>query len=307
MKKALILPALILAFGISANAQLTPEGVMATLPDMPSAAQMIAIASGELDSDLYREFQEKLNDAQKKCQEMMDKITESTAYEIKNKAMQEKVAGTNITAAQAQSMSKEELQAMARSVAMSRAASAGAGAATVKSTNNAVDNRAVTAVLQKITSLQKRIAELTQKSIRLRNEGESYGKNLYAKEYKNRIESLEAEISALSVDMGGGEEHGDEAARGLAAGAKANALNKQIDGFRHDFYSKAIPVWRNAVTASMDVFRTEILPLQYELKEAYAKAYELTGKHEYLGDGQLPFSAAFGYLDAAGYIDNYNF
>lgn len=59
--------------------------------------------------------------------------------------------------------------------------------------------------------------------------------------------------------------------------------------------------------ASMDVFRTEVLPLQYELKQAYAKAYELTGSHEYLGGDQIPFSAAFSYRESAEYIDDYNF
>lgn len=40
---------------------------------------------------------------------------------------------------------------------------------------------------------------------------------------------------------------------------------------------------------------------------ADGKAYELTGSHEYMGGDQLPFSAAFSYLESAGYIDNYNF
>lgn len=44
-----------------------------------------------------------------------------------------------------------------------------------------------------------------------------------------------------------------------------------------------------------------------ELKQAYAKAYELTGSHEYLGGDQIPFSAAFSYLESAEYIDDYNF
>lgn len=37
------------------------------------------------------------------------------------------------------------------------------------------------------------------------------------------------------------------------------------------------------MVVSMDVFRVEMLPLQYELKEAYAEAYALTGSSAYMG------------------------
>ena len=77
MKKILVSLALVLFMSIGVYAQLTPEGVMATLPDMPTAAQMIDFADGKANSDLYVDFYAKLNDAQKQCQEMMDKATAS--------------------------------------------------------------------------------------------------------------------------------------------------------------------------------------------------------------------------------------
>ena len=367
MKKILVSLALVLFMSIGVYAQLTPEGVMATLPDIPTAAQMIDFADGKANSDLYVDFHAKLNDAQKQCQEMMDKATASLAHDVKSQAMKEKVPGTNVSVAQAKNMSKSGLQALAKAAAMGRVASMGVSAADLQSAQNgtmseedlassilaqrtggltmkdleAMSNMSdeekiefmqnsglsastqaaaarnskasagkaeLTSVMQKITSLQERIAELTQKSIRLREEGDAFGKDLYAKDYKGKIEPLQEEFRALSVFVGGGENGtATEEAKGREAGARIDAINEQIDGFMHDFYSKAIPVWRNAVIASMDVYRAEVLPLQYELKEAYAKAYELTGSHEYMGGDQLPFSAAFSYLESAGYIDNYNF
>ena len=367
MRKILISTALMLVISVGANAQLTPEGVMATLPDLPTLAQMIAYETDEQNPDLYSDFHAKLNDAQKKCQEMVDKGTASLAFDVKSKAMKENVPGTKTKVAQALNMSKSQLQALAKSSAEGRVASMGVSmadiqsvqsgkmseeelankilaqrtgglnmkdieamsnmsdaeriefiqnsglsastqAAAAKNSKAAAGNAALTSVTQKITSLQKRIGELTQKSIRLRDEGKAFGKDLYAKEYAGKIEPLREEYRALSVFVGGGENGTSaEEAKGKEASTKIAAIDKQIDGFMHDFYSKALPVWRNAVVASMDVFRTEVLPLQYELKEAYAKAYELTGSYEYMGGDQFPFSAAFSYLESAEYIDDYNF
>lgn len=82
MKKIVYSLVLMLLLSTKVNAQLTPEGVMATLPDMPTAAQMITIETSEQEPDLYVDFHAKLNDAQQKCQEMMDKTTASLAKEV---------------------------------------------------------------------------------------------------------------------------------------------------------------------------------------------------------------------------------
>ena len=265
MKKILVSLALVLFMSIGVYAQLTPEGVMATLPDMPTAAQMIDFADGKANSDLYVDFHAKLNDAQKQCQEMMDKATASLAHDVKSQAMKEKVPGTNVSVAQAQNMSKSELQALAKSSAQGQMASMGISmadlqavqsgkmtedelanrmlakrtggltmkdleamsnmsdaekiefmqnsglaastqAATARNSKASAGNAALTSVVQKITSLQKRIAELTQKSIRLREEGNAFGEDLYAKEYKEKIDALQEEFRALSVFVGGGED-----------------------------------------------------------------------------------------------------
>ena len=101
MKKILISLALVLFMSIGVYAQLTPEGVMATLPDLPTLAQMIAYETEEQDPDLYSDFHAKLSDAQKQCQEMVDKTTASLAHDVKSQAMKEKVPGTNVSVAQA--------------------------------------------------------------------------------------------------------------------------------------------------------------------------------------------------------------
>ena len=53
MKKILISLALVLFMSIGVYAQLTPEGVMATLPDLPTLAQMIAYETEEQDPEPF--------------------------------------------------------------------------------------------------------------------------------------------------------------------------------------------------------------------------------------------------------------
>lgn len=288
---------------VSAYGQLTPEGVMATLPDMPTEAQMIAYATPggqEGLGDLYGEFHSKLNKAIKQCQEMQEKSMTGLASEVKSAAMSEKVPGTNVSVADAKNMSREELIKLAMSSSMSQRSSQGAGRA-------GASNASLTSVMQKITSLQKRVGELTQKSIKLRDEANAFGKDLYARDYKSKIESLIKEVRNLYSQVSDGEQTAAEAAKARELGIKMDGLNKQIDDLTADFYSKSIPVWRNAVIAAMDVFRVEILPLQYELKEAYQQAYELTGQADYMVGATLPFTAAGSYLESAEYIDKYDF
>ena len=369
MKKIFSLLAIAsMLFNTSAFAQITPEGVMATLPDMPTVAQMIAYETGEQDPELYSDFLTKLDVAERQSQKMVEKSIGHIAHDIKSATMKQKVAGTNVTTAQVMNMSKAEREKFAKTTSINEKLSSmgismeelqavqsgkmseeelaskmmakqtgglttkdiqamqnmteaeriefmqqsglakSTQAAAAKNKKAVASNAALTSVIQKITSLSGRITELMQKSIRLRDEANASGADLYAKNYKGRIETLQEECRALSVFVGGGEDGtAAEEAKAREAGIKIAAINKQIDGFRHDFYSKSIPVWRNAVIASMDVFRVEVLPLQYELKEAYAKAYVLTKNPEYMGGEQFPFQAAFAYLEAAEYIDDYNF
>ena len=355
MKKIFSLLAIAsMLFNTSAFAQITPEGVMATLPDMPTVAQMIAYETGEQDPELYSDFLTKLDVAERQSQKMVEKSIGHIAHDIKSATMKQKVAGTNVTTAQVMNMSKAEREKFAKTTAINgKLSSLGISmeelqavqsgkmseeelaskmmakqtgglttkdiqamqnmteaeriefmqqsglakstqAAAAKNKKTTASNAALTALLQKITSLSGRITELMQKSIRLRDEANASGAELYTKNYKGRIETLMYEVAQLSEA-----EHYDE--------ALVKAKHQQIAQLEHDFYSKSIPVWRNAVIASMDVFRVEVLPLQYELKEAYAKAYELTKNPEYMGGEQFPFQAAFAYLEAAEYINDYNF
>lgn len=353
MNKLYIIVAALMLFCIPAYSQLTPEEVMATLPDLPTAAQMIAYETTQPNPELYNDFQQKLRQAQKQSQAMVDKSMGSLANDVKSATMKQKVAGTNVTNAQVMNMSEAERQEFAKSTILNgqlssmgistedlKAIQSGkmsedelaskmmakqsgglttkdiqamqnmteaeriafiqqsglsesTQAAATKNKKAAASNAALIAVMQKITSLSGRITELTQKSIRLRDEANASGVELYVKNYKNRIETLMHELALLSD-----EEYNE---------AQVETKNKQIDQLKNEFYSKSIPVWRNAVISAMDVFRVEILPLQYELKQAYAKAYELTGNPEYMGSEQIPFQAAFAYLEAAGCIDKYDF
>ncbi len=367
MKKTLFVSASFIMLCATAFAQLTPEGVMAKLPDIPTVAQMIDKESNpdtKFDN-IYSEFHSKLEKAIRESQEMYDKSHAGQANQLKKEAMNSKVPGTNVTPAQAKNMSKDELKAMAMATAKGRMAASGVSmadlqavqsgkmseeelankmmaqqtggltmkdieamqnmteqeriefiqqsglaentsAAAKKNMQNAGNDAKLAAVMQKITSLEKRISVLSQKSIKLREDARTFGHTLYDKNYKSKIEALIKKTQDLMATVEQGEQTAAEAAKAQEVGRQVAAINKQIDGLNYDFYSKYLPVWRNAVVDAMDVYRVEILPLQYELKKAYKEAYDMTRNYEYNIGDMPPFTAAFSYLEVANDIDNFN-
>ena len=88
----------------NAFAQMTPEAVMAACPDLPTEDQMIAYLDGDGDPELYKNFKEALDKAQRNYQEMTAKM--NPMHQVEKAYDKKKIEGTNVTIGQAKNMSK---------------------------------------------------------------------------------------------------------------------------------------------------------------------------------------------------------
>lgn len=112
MKKYFLTLTLAIISYFTAFAQMTPEAAMAACPNLPTEAQMIAYLDGNGDPDLYKNFKEALNNAQRNYQEMTAKM--NPMHQVENALDKKKIEGTNVTLGQAKNMSKAQQKALAK-------------------------------------------------------------------------------------------------------------------------------------------------------------------------------------------------
>ena len=125
MKKILI-SILFVAVAFSARAQMTPDAIMALLPNMPSQTEMIRYARESCaypsqnievtQPSLYDDFREALKQAQEQASASVEG---NTAASITSKAMKSKVAGTGYTGSELTHMSEAQREQVARAQANS--------------------------------------------------------------------------------------------------------------------------------------------------------------------------------------------
>lgn len=125
MKKILI-SILFVAAAFSARAQMTPDAIMALLPNMPSQTEMVryarescAHASQNIEvtqPSLYDDFREALKQAQEQASASVEG---NTTASFTSKAMKSKVAGTGYTGSELTHMSEAQREQVARAQANS--------------------------------------------------------------------------------------------------------------------------------------------------------------------------------------------
>lgn len=127
-----------LAAALSARAQLTPDGIMALLPNMPTQAEMIRYAKESCapvsvhvevtQPTLYDDFREALQAALEKASGSTDQNLEPS---MNKKINGGKVAGTNRTESELAHMTESQREAYARSQAASQLSGMGLSAADI--------------------------------------------------------------------------------------------------------------------------------------------------------------------------------
>lgn len=172
-------------------------------------------------------------------------------------------------------------------------------AAAAKGQKNAAAMAKVAPLREKIARLTRRIDELAQKPGRLRREAQAAGRDIYNRSYRQSIESLEREIEDLMKKF-------DEIDQDNPANKELKIKQDQLKIYVKEYNSKYLPLWRNAVIAGMDVYKSELPPVYKEMRDTYAELYKLTGDPQYDALSKLPEDIAGGYLDQANYIDRYD-
>lgn len=121
MKKIFVTMMLLMA-ALGAKAQMTPEAVMGMTPTLPSLSDMIRFQKELMNPDpervmtqpkLYVDFLEALENAKKRADEQVEKTVGSA---VEHKTLNSKVAGTNYTVRQVESMSEAEQEKMGKDI-----------------------------------------------------------------------------------------------------------------------------------------------------------------------------------------------
>lgn len=365
MKRIVVVVAALGLFWAPAHAQMTPEAVMGMTPDLPSTSALLQYyrestapdGSGVSEPNAISTFLEKWKEAQEQITEMRDK---TLAPDLKQKAMNSKVAGSGKTAQKTAQMSEDEARQLAMSkmkgslsaLGLSQADIAkmqsgnlseaeqkaladkvmaaqtgglttkdveameqmseqqrkefmeesGLGASVSKKMEADKGKRATdrrqTELIQEMQRLNARVLDKQNEAIGKKDIARKEGKKLFNSKYAKRIESLEEAMGQAVRDGAGEEKYRDEdAGRVKEATDRYEALNKQRHAAMCEFYAEYIPMWRDAVSASMDCCRSELLPLLKEKQQVEEKLYSLTHGVEYSLSANTPFLASDLYFE----------
>lgn len=293
MKKLLTI-ALSGIIAVNANAQLTPEGIMALLPDMPSQTVMIGVATHNTEFNdrsadiiVWDEFFEKL-------QEVIDKAEDAAAREQKNavgavskeqmKAKAEAAAGISVE--KVQSMSQEELIAFAKSKAKGKSGALnGMTLADLQAMSNMSEaDRVEYAMANGLTMTPDQVAAMKSKPAGVKINGSAVMKyqELMTKgaEMARRPEKIldEARQAIYEIWKNGYKKNYDAASKKEQDVFKKygedpegvteyTAAKLQVHKVTSEFKEKSYVLWRNAVLNAMTFIKTDYLLYTRQLEE----------------------------------------
>ena len=133
-------------------------------------------------------------------------------------------------------------------------------------------------------------------------------RKLYEREYKPKIEALEAQQQALLAQGYALSEKFTEEDRPRveADNKKFHDLTVQIWEQECDFHGKYIPSWRKAVLASMDFCKNTLVPIEKQRQDITSQLYELTQDASYAMGDTYPITGALAYLEQSEKLGAYD-
>ena len=234
---------------ISAHAQLTPEGIMALLPDMPSQTVMIGVATHNTefndrseDTQAWEEYFVKLQEVIGQAEEAVTREQENAAGELSIEAVKaraEAVAGAMVE--KVKNMSAEELIAFAKSKAKAGASAKSSGINTVV----------------KYQEIMAKGAEMSQKPQKILDEARQAIYDLWNNGYKINYDAASKNEQAAFAKYG---EDPDKVTEYTAA-------KLQVYKVVSEFQEKSYVLWRNAVLEAMTFLKTDYLLYTRQLAE----------------------------------------
>lgn len=159
-------------------------------------------------------------------------------------------------------------------------------------------NRNMTALIMEMQGLDARIKVKTDEVLGKKAAIEKEGLRIYNEKYKKRVSDAEAGMEAAIRD-GALEEKPADPARSKAAYDRFVAFRNARYAALCDFYAEYIPLYRNAVAASMDCCRAELLPLMKQKQQIQEKLYAQTQDASYALTDIVPLPAAQLYFERA--------
>lgn len=328
---------LMLTVAGSASAQMTAEDIMGLLPKMPTEAEMITYhkeATAPTVDDktftqpnLYNDYLEALKAAKAKADESISQVGDASLA----KTMKSKVAGSDYTVEDLENMSEAEQEKAAMAMAQKKLAGLGISLSDLPQDGEEMSEAQRQALAAKVMAKQKaggqpqanpKQAELMMKLGELNSEegilvltiddplkaAAEEGRKLYARDYKAKVDGLEAQQRALVAQGYALAEKFTEEDRPRveADNKKYHELTLKIWETECDFYSKYIPMWRKAVLASMDFCKNTLIPIEKQRQDITNQLYELTQDANYTMGDTYPFVGAVGYLEQAEKLTEYD-
>ena len=278
--------------------------------------------------NLYDDFLSALRAAQGKAEMLKERVGEAG----REKAMRSKSGVGDLSVEELENMSEEEQEKAAMAEAQKRLAAMGINIKDLPKDGNISEAQAQQIAAQAMAKTRNgqmqapktnpRVAELQMKLADLGSEegrlvltiddplkaAAGEGRKLYDRQYRGRINGLEAQQKALVAQGYALSEKFTEEDRPRveADNRKYQELTRQIWEAECDFYSKYIPMWRKAVLASMDFCKKTLLPLEKQRQEITGELYELTQSADFSQGDVYPLIAAAGYLEQAEKISEYD-
>lgn len=281
MKNSVLAAALMLLC-ISARAQMTPEAVMGMTPDLPAAAALLdyydqtckPYGNGVSDPDVISQFLEAWNAAGEQISQMRGKtLTPAMRQDI----LKSKATSTGQSVQEAAGMSEAEQKALANKVMAAR---------TGGMTSNA--NQAQAKLISEMVSLDQEAYRLQTEAFQKKESARKEGLALFDRKYRKTVEDLNQRIGKAAVAL--------EDAVTEAQSKAADAQMRELQELRHKtlckFYGEYIPLYRDAVAASMDICRARMLPVLKQKQAIQEQLHTLTGGAEYALSETVPFLAS---------------
>jgi hypothetical protein len=337
MKKLLMMMAACFVCA-AASAQMTPEAIMGMTPDLPTSASLLRFfkeseepyASGQMsEPDLINDFVEAYREAERQVKDMQSK---TIAVSERNAAMQGLVGGTGKTAQQVSQMSEAEVKAMAMSTMNGNIARMGLSqadmarlmqggeltkeeeqamaskmlAAQMTPENQAkhATNKNKTALVTQFQRLNAQAKEKTDAILAMKGKAQQEGLKLYEEKYSKRVADAVAGMRQAIRD-GALDEIPSDPAKSAAAYKRFVAFDSARFAAIYEFYTEYIPAYRNAVAASMESCRADLLPILLEKKQVQEKIYALTREADWALYESIPFEAAYLYMERSYDIVDY--
>ncbi len=294
MKKMIAIIAGVLA--LNAHAQLTAEGIMALLPDMPSQAVMTAVAThspefndqsaATLEWDNYfNKLQEVISQAEKAVER---ETTNATATPSRAAMQARAEAQAGITAEQVKNMTPEQLAAFAKAKAKANVGKGTNGLTTADLTamaNMSEADRVEYAMLNGLTLSPEQAKAMKAKAAKAHKAGQAAMnyQELVTKglEMSQKAEKMLDEARTAIRDMwkNGYQSNYDAACKkerevwakygeDPEGVTEYNAACLQIYKITSEFNEKSYTLWRNAVTNAMTYFKTDYLLYARQLMDA---------------------------------------